>query len=90
MLIETQDSPQSGICERKARARQAIAMKTSKIHALLKIDLSCAWSLERTIPSVRRVEIVFVELGLLAEMSGDETVAAVKPVRDARFARQVT
>ena len=61
VLVEAQHRAESGIAERLSRARKAIAMQALEIDALFKVDLRDAGRLKRTVPAMRRVEIVFVD-----------------------------
>src|SRR5438132_1523933 len=61
VLVETQHRAQPGIGQRLPRARQTVAVQAAKLNAFFEVDLCCARRLKRPVPSMYRLEIVFVD-----------------------------
>src|SRR5262249_17303637 len=61
VLIEAQHRTQPGLRQRLTRAGKAISVQPFEIDALFKIHLSRARRLQRPVPAMRRLQIVFVD-----------------------------
>src|SRR5262245_2051478 len=60
VLVEAQHRAEARLRQGLARARQTIAVKSLEVHTLFEIHLSGARRLKRTMPSMRRLEIILV------------------------------
>src|SRR5262249_4634848 len=61
VLIETKHCAKAGLGQRLSRSGEPVAMEALEIHALFEVDLSRSGRLERTVPAVRRLEIVLAD-----------------------------
>src|SRR5690349_22811995 len=61
VLIETQHRTETGFRQRLAGAREAISMQALEIDTFFKIHLSGSRCLQRPVPAVSRLEIVFID-----------------------------